>query len=363
VSTTRVAVFSASWTDRPTSEPAAAMRSLAGALSRLGGVDVFVPGPPSPSPSHGMPTTEAQGPGTGVADGAFDLTVTGPPDRHEGRWGVTALPAAGARGGPPGYAAALVEAGDAEASALAASVAPDAALLPVGRGGCADGPHLAVDLDAADGTRRGADRARRRGVPAHRCGLYARVHPGAAERRHYGLRSVGSYLLVLGDRPGAPVSRWPSAAVRWTLARFARRYVVVVEGGVARVWRSRSCVEEFGVHTRMDLWILMARAEGVVDLQPGELFARECVESLRYGVPVAAPAGSAAEGLVRGGGGLCFSSTAELLACADALFDPATRLELGPAGKRRADHWYGDPGGLVQRLEGVLASLHAGGGR
>jgi hypothetical protein len=108
----------------------------------------------------------------------------------------------------------------------------------------------------------------------------------------------------------------------------------------------------------MDLWILMAQATGLVDLLPGGVFARECIESLRYGVPVAVPAGSAADGIAERGG-LRFSSTAELLSCADALFDPAVREALGSAGRAAADHWYGDPEGLVRRLEVALGQIGA----
>lgn len=331
MSTPGVAVFSASWTRAPGGEMAAAVRSVAGAVSRLVPVDVFVPG--------GRPR----------ADGAFDLTPVGwPQDAAAGPW-PAALPAA--RATTTGrYRAVLVETGDRGAHELAASLAPDAPVLSVGRARRTPGQHLAVDL-APEGEPAGP------APEVHRSGLYARVHPGASARRHYGLRAVPDYLLVLGNRPGAPSSRWPSEMVRWMLARFPRRHVVVVEGGVARAWRSRSCVEEFGVHTRMDLWILMARASAMVDLLPGEVFARECVESLRYGVPVAVPAGSVAGGLALGGGGLQFSSTAELLTCVDALSDPATGETLGAAGKALADHWYGDAEGLIWRLAGALNSL------
>jgi hypothetical protein len=324
-----IAVLTASWTGSPESEMSMAVRSIAGALTRLGPVDVFVPGD-----------------GPRVADGAFDLVPVGGSSPETGRVGAgprwpshasRAEPAAGS------YAGVLVEAGDDGAFALASSVAPGAPVWSVGRAD-GEGPRrLAVDLPAGPSP------------TASLTGLYARVHPGASTRRHYGLRSIPEYLLVLGDRPGAPTPRSPSAVVRWALAGFARRYVVVVDGGSARVWRSRSCVAEFGVHTRMDLWILMARAIAVVDLLPGDVFARECVESLRLGVPVAVPADSTAEGLARSGGGLAFGSTAELLSCIDALFDPGTRETLASDGRAAADHWYGDPDALVSRLAAAVA--------
>ncbi|HVC14474.1 MAG TPA: hypothetical protein VND62_06405 [Acidimicrobiales bacterium] len=335
----RVAVLTASWTRAPGSEMATAMRSLAGACSRLAAVDVYVPG------------------GAPVADGAFDLRPLGARAPHAGgggakpgRWPDPADASAPTAPEPAGYRAVLVEEGDPGARPLAAVVAPGAAVLTVCRSAGSGAPALAVGFtpDTA------AETSLPTTAPVDRTGLYCRVHPGARERRHYGLRGVPDYLLILGDRRGMPVPAWPSDAVRWVLARFARSYVVVVEGGAARAWRSRSCVAEFEVHTRMDLWMLMARATAVVDLLPGEVFARECVESLRYGVPIAVPAGSAAAGLARGGGGLAFSSTAELLSCAGALADPATREALATAGRALADRWYGDPAGLVVRLGAAL---------
>ena len=319
--------MSRSWARAPQSEMAAAVRSVAGALSRLADVDVFVPGD-----------------GPRVGDGAFDLIPLGGPRRD--RWPLPERVAPT----PLPYGAVLVEAEDVDGRVLAESLAPGAHVWAVGRTGSAPGALLTVDLNASTST--GPISAR----GPSRVGLYARIHAGARARRHHGLRSIPEYLLVFGDRLGTTMSRWPSARVRWMLARFPRVHVVVVEGAIARAWRSRSCVAELDVHTRMDLWILMARALGVVDLFPGDVFARECVEALRYGVPVAVPEGSAANGLVDNGGGMRFSSTADLLTCVDALMDPETRQALSSSGKETADRWYGDPHGLVTRLARVLGA-------
>jgi hypothetical protein len=344
-----VAILSSSWIRAPRGEKAAATRSIAGALSRLSSVDIFVPGAGPPVP-----------------DGAFDLI---PVEGAGGRPSSSGDRSSASGGWPRGaavpatpYRVVLVEAGDRGAVDLAASVAPDAPVLEVGRAirivattPAGKGPRqmtgtLAVD-PPPDTDQQLAGRA------IYRTGLYARIDPGARARRHYGLRAIADYVLVLGERPGVPVDPWPSPRTSWLLARFPRRSVVVVEGALARVWRSRSCIAEFEVHSRTDLWILMAQATGVVDLRPGGLFARECVESLRYGVPVVVPAGSAADGLARAGGGLRFSTTAELLSCVDALFDAKTCSQLASDGRAAADHWYGDPDGLVQRLDAVLHAV------
>ncbi len=317
-----IAVLSSSWARTPQDEAGVAARSIAGALSRLAAVHVFVPG------------TGAQ-----FADGAFDPAPIG----------------AAPRPFTP-YRAVVVETADGDdgeqVAASVASLARGAPVLSVGAASFAVDGVLDVGL-GEDGGAGGGDRGR--GAPAvHHVGLYARVHPGATGRRHYGLGSLGDYVLVLGDRPGVPSTPSPSDRARWLLSRFARSYVVVLEGGVARAWRSRSCVARFDVHTRMDLWILMAQAWAVVDLLPGGVYARECVESLRYGVPIVVPGGSAADRLARASGGMRFTSTADLLSCVEALGDPTTRETLASAGRDAADRWYGDPHGLIARLAVAL---------
>ena len=360
----RVTIFSGAWLHAPLDEMGFAMRSIAGALSRLAEVEVLVPGNPMTWP-----------------DGGFDVTAIGVP-RAGGIWPHPDEVTAGGTGrarrlAPPGRSvAAVVETGDEEAHHLAGALLPGLAVVTVGASGASgaggagptdesrgtDGKMLAaVDLASS-----GADTSEAKDPHAHRrrvhpVGLYARVHPGALDRRHYGLRSVPEYDLVLGDRAGAIQARWPSDRIRWLLARFARQHVVVVEGAEATVWRSRSNVGRFGVHTRMDLWLLMAHARCVVDLLPGALFARESVEALRYGVPVVAPTGSSAAALADAGGALRFSSTAELLECVESLGDPARRRALAGAGRAVADRWYGDPGGLVARLAALLEGLDATG--
>ncbi len=326
VSEPRIAVLSRSWAEAQRSESAEAVRSIAGALSRLAPVDVFVPGE-----------------GATFGDGAFDVTPIGGAHAPRARYGAVVVEA-GRRG-------------DGELARSAGSLAAGAPVLAVG------GARFTVDgvLDVGPGdagtgswTVTGGGGGGGPAPAVHHVGLYARVHPDALSRRHYGLREIPDYLLVLGDRPGMPATPTPSDRTRWLLARFARQHVVVLEGGVARAWRSRSCVAQFDVHTRMDLWILMARARGVVDLLPGDVYARECVEALRFGVPIVVPGGSAADGLASAAGGMRFTSTAELLSCAEALGDPATRAALASSGREAADRWYGDPHAFVTRLAGPL---------
>lgn len=339
----RALVLSASWARARGGERHSAVRGVAGALSRHADVDVLVPGPPGPRPG----------------DGAFDLAGVGEPAPGR-RWPVSPDPAwrAGAATGEgPRYLLVLVDAGDDEAPALAARVAPGAPVVAVGTaldarasGGAGPAALLAVDLRTSPGT----------GAAA--VGLSVRVHPDAALLPHDGVRRTSPYLLVLGDRPGAaPSGDPPGELARWLLARFARGHVVVVDQSTAGIWRSRSLVGEFRVSTRMDLWRLIAHAWATVDLAPGHLYARECVESLRYGVPVVARAGSPADGLAAAGGAACFTGSAGLLDCVEALCDPDHRAGAAAAGRALASSWYGDPAAFVDRVARALGVGHATG--
>ena len=81
----------------------------------------------------------------------------------------------------------------------------------------------------------------------------------------------------------------------------------------------------------------MAHAAVVVDLTPGTLVARECVEALRFGTPIVVPAGTTGAEHTRGGGGLCYDGVASLLDAVDRLGVPARRQEVASRGRRLAE--------------------------
>ena len=95
--------------------------------------------------------------------------------------------------------------------------------------------------------------------------------------------------------------------VAWLTARFPDKEVVVVEDATAAVWRGRVLRGIVDVYTRTDLWRLVAHARVTVDLAPGPIIARECIESLRFGTPIVVPAESAARPHADAGGGMTFS--------------------------------------------------------
>lgn len=321
-------VLSRSWR-APRAETAFVTRSVAGALSRHGPVAVMVPAD--------------DGAGR-VADGLFDLQVVG----GGGRWPETADP-----GTRP--ALVLVDAGDEGAVALARRSWPGVAVVTADGGARATGGPGAVDAVWAVGAA-GDGPATAHG--AEEIGLHVAVNPLAAGHPHNGIGFV-DYLLVLTDREGTRREP-PTEAVSWLAAAFPRQHLVAVEGGAATVWRCRALRGVIGVDTRTDLWRLMAHARVTVDLRPGELVARECVESLRLATPVVVPAGTAAARLAaRTGGGRWYRDVSELLGCVASMGDPGRRDAHAAAGRAAADALYGDAASFVARVGHALTAVVA----
>lgn len=331
----RTAVLSATWGE-PHDESAFVLRSVAAALSRHTDVDVLAPGPPSAV----------------RADGAFDVTTVGQsaPGRWPGAGDDRVVPSAS-------YDLVVTDGHDRSVDDLVAQLAPSGGWTVIvsgapmdqsGEHAQAEGPGQPVEWAVGLG-----------GATAQPVGLHVPVHPMARTQSHVGLGFTG-YLLVLSDRSGAEADESsPTALAAWLAARFADRHLVVVENGVASVWRWRSLRGLVAIHTRADLWRIVAHARLTVDLAPGPLLARECVESLRYGVPIVAPAGTPAACLAQAGGGLWFRDPAELLASVDVLDDDKLRNTLGYQGQAVADEWYGDPARFSERVATAMATAMA----
>jgi hypothetical protein len=297
-------VISTRWHER-TSEAAFVIRSLAGAASRHGPVSVLV-------------TDEVSGP-----DGAFDLGSLGRPPR----WPAYAPPdgAVIVDELTPGIASLLRDA-SARPSSLwflpAAVAAPDPGWHP-----------LPV---AGDGS----------------VGVYVPVNPLAERHRHHGFGFTG-YHLVLSGRTA--VADEPPDEVAWLSAAFPDEHVVLVEQAVASAWRARALRGRVSVDTRMDLWRLLAHAAVCVDLGPGDLVARECIEALRLGTPVVAPGGGGAIAALAGAGAaVTYGDAGELVDAVGALRDAPTRQAASERGRRHADAQHGDPARSVERLGQLL---------
>jgi len=308
----------------PDSELSFVARSVAGAASRTSEVCVVVPGP------AGRPEP----------DGAFDLLGLG--DGEDGSWPDPAR-ATWPDSLPPGTTI-VVDEPDAAARSLLAHFAPEHRVHAIAPAGTAGDRHAIPPLRFTAPPEGGTSELIRLHVP---------INPLAATHRHNGLGFTG-YLLVLSDRTGAAGVSPPTPMVAWLTARFPGVNVVVVEDAVAAVWRGRALRGVVSVYTRTDLWRLVAHALVTIDLAPGPIVARECVESLRFGTPIVVPVGSAAQPHADAGAGLSFTGYAELLACVARLSDAGVRDRLSQRGRLYADARYGNPDAFVDSVARVL---------
>ena len=183
-------------------------------------------------------------------------------------------------------------------------------------------------------------------------GPYVPVNPLAAKHRHHGFGFTG-YVLILSD---AEEGADPPAAADWIGTAFPGIDVVVVGEGNASAWRECSLRGRVGVDTRTDLWRLMAHAMVCIDLAPGSLIGRECVEALRYGTPVIVP-GDAGPASVHAyaSSGHTFSDVDQLVAAALEMRDPEKRSNASASGKAYADEYFGNPDRYVATLAALLS--------
>ena len=192
--------------------------------------------------------------------------------------------------------------------------------------------------------------------PSDMLGMHVPINPLAGTSRHTGLGFTG-YVLVLTDRPHAPAVQPPTPAVAWLTSRFHDKYIVVVEGGNAVVWKGRALRGVVGVDTRTDLWRLLAHASVAVDLAPGSIIGRECIECLLLGIPIVVPERSAPAAHVRQGGGITYSTMSGLLEAVELLSDEGVGARVGARGRQYAEEHYADVGRFVERVARVLG-LH-----
>jgi hypothetical protein len=317
-------ILSRSWR-LPESELSFVTRSVAGAASRTSPVVVVVP-------------TAA---GQAEPDGAFDLFGAG-----IGRAGSWPDPpdAAWPEGLAPDSVILIDEPDDAVRSLLdryaaggaVSAIAPEKAPVE---------PRPIARLQFTDGRDGDTDFIR----------LHVPINPMAATHRHNGL-GFTDYLLVLSDRSGAPDISPPTAMAAWLSASYPDQNVVVVEEATAAVWRGRVFRGIVPVYTRTDLWRLIAHARVTVDLAPGPIIARECIESLRFGTPIVVPAESVARPYAEAGGGVAFTGVSELVEGVGVLSQDSTRAAVSSQGQRYADSHYGNREAFVSSVCRALGS-------
>jgi hypothetical protein len=313
-------IFSRNWS-HDGAEVSFVTRSVAGAATRFGDVTIVIPGPS----------------GMEVADGAFDLIAIG---GHETAW-------------PAPDEAHVVET-FASCTTVVVDELDDTVRLLLDR---FDLMTQALHVVSPNGqVRRGSTLPFLPDPLGHAgsLGLHVPVNPLAAAHRHNGLGFTG-YLLVLTDRPGTPPIAPPPDLAAWITAALHDQNVVVVEGGSAAVWQGRALRGIVPVETRTDLWRLLAHARVTIDLSPGPIVGRECIESLRFGTPIVVPGSSRASAHAALGAGLSFSSVSELISCLDQLRDDSFLAELQEEASRYSETWYGDPDRFVANLKSALA--------
>ncbi len=184
-------------------------------------------------------------------------------------------------------------------------------------------------------------------------GMHVPVNPLAVGQRHMGL-GFTDYILVLTDRPRKPPNKPPTGAVAWLTSRFHKDYVVVIEGGAAAAWRGRALRGVVGVHTRTDLWRLLAHARVTVDLSPGDVIARECIESLRLGTPIVVPEDSVGAEHAKVAGGLAYSDVLGLLDHVASMSNEEFRRDRAEEGREYADTYYGEQSHFIENLARCL---------
>jgi hypothetical protein len=178
--------------------------------------------------------------------------------------------------------------------------------------------------------------------------MFVPVNPLAEAHRHNGFGFTG-YVLVLSDRVGTHDE--PPSTVAWLTAAFPEQHLIVVENAVASAWKARTLRGQVPVTTRMDLWRLLAHAGVCIDLAPGHLLARECIEALRFGTPLIVPrrSGAAVQHAIASGGAT-FADAEQLINAVGRLKDPAIRSRASENGRRYAETTYGDPAEFTRSL-------------
>lgn len=205
-------------------------------------------------------------------------------------------------------------------------------------------------------------------APVHRIGLPGAADPTALREPNTWVGDTG-YVLVLANAPGEPVEppdeddpesrrayEQREARPEATLARLLRFAFPDVPVGIAStrdfsVWHQGRLSMGWPIERSSDLARLVAWAAVTVDLRPGPLVARRCIDSLLYGTPIVVPAESRArEHAELGRGGLWFSSPGELVWCVEAILDPEVGPVLGSQGKQYAEQHYGSTTGFITRV-------------
>jgi glycosyltransferase involved in cell wall biosynthesis len=94
----------------------------------------------------------------------------------------------------------------------------------------------------------------------------------------------------------------------------------------------------------------------MVDLRPGPIIGRECIEALRFGRPIVVPANSVAAEHAHGGGGRTYDDVRGMLEAVESFLHAP--MEAG-ASRRGLEYaaFYADPRASVDQMARLLQGM------
>jgi hypothetical protein len=183
----------------------------------------------------------------------------------------------------------------------------------------------------------------------HRIGAPLAANPSALTEPNTWVGATDYILVVSGA--GSEDEHEETDLGRLLRLRFPDNPVGIAHSDSFCAWHEGRLNQGWAIERSSDMARLMAWARVTVDLRPGALFARRCVDSLLYGTPIVVPSDSRArEHAERGRGGLWFTNPAELTWCVEALLDPSTRDTFSGQGRSYAEEEYGSTDRFIERV-------------
>jgi hypothetical protein len=183
----------------------------------------------------------------------------------------------------------------------------------------------------------------------HRIGAPLAANPSALSEPNTWVGPTDYILVVTGT--GSEDEDEETDLSRLLRLRFPDNPVGIAHTDSFCAWHQGRLNQGWAIERSSDMARLMAWARVTVDLRPGRLFARRCVDSLLFGTPIVVPHDSRArEHAERGRGGLWFSNPAELTWCVEALLEPSTRDTFSVQGRRYAEEEFGSTDRFIERV-------------
>lgn len=197
----------------------------------------------------------------------------------------------------------------------------------------------------------------------HRIGAPLAANPSAFREPNMAVGRADN-LLVITTTDSDDDEHEEAEIARLLRIRLPRIALGIAHNDAFCVWSNGTCNAGWPIGRSSDLQRLMAWARATIDLAPGRLLGRRCIESLLYGTPVVVGSGTAAqEHAERGKGGLWFDDATEAIGCAEAMLDSSVRNRLGSQGRAYAEEEYGSTSSFIDRvltsceLPGATASV------